>query len=266
MKSFENEGKAVGLIFDVSIRHCKNGRRNIDVLKKKMIEVIRTFLVDGEDSFYLYHPAIYETVTSHGDQVGAIGNYNTDGWRFNMQNAFKQSLYVLMAEPITYQKYVIFITDRIQDYTSIEKAIHIDEKEMIDSHFFLIGIDKNYDKNCLEKFKDLNNVTLMHFDDATLLETNSFLENINGQTTQHCQTCEHHKSVHIASGHNCSIPRSVRSSDAIDEQLVSIDTEQLLPTDTSGRLQSESRLFDDSGHQCQEECGSVETTECSEGS
>lgn len=261
MERFEDEGKSIALIFDVSIRHAGNGRRIIDVIKKKMIDVVRELLVDGEDSFYLYHPQITETVSTHGEQVGAIGNYNSDGWKFNVQYAFKQSLYVLMAEPLTYRKYVFFITDRITDKKAIDKAIHINEKEMIDSHFFLIGVGNQYDKKCIIDFNGSTNITCFHLNEPAELEASLFKETQNGEFDAQCQTSQQHQSLQFTSGHNCTIPRSIRSSDAIDEQYLSADKKQLLSTDSCGRLQSQSQLPFDSGRECSEECGKTETNQ-----
>lgn len=260
MEGFEEEAKSVGLIFDVSVRHGSDGRRLIDNLKKRMIEVIRHLFVDGEDGFYLYHPKITETVTSHGDQVAAVGNYNTDGWKFNLQNAVRQTLYVLMAEPLTYRKYLIFITDRITEDKALEKALHINDKEIIDCHFIFIGVGNFYDKNILNKYQELENVDVFHLESPLHLELSLFREQYNGQVSQ-CPTNEQHQPIQLSSGHNCSLPRSVRSGDAIDQQHISSDEEQLLSTDSCGRLQSQSQLPFDSGRECSEECGKTETNQ-----
>jgi hypothetical protein len=137
-------------------------------------------LVDGEDGFYLYHPEITETVSMHGEQIGSIGNYNTDGWKFNLPLAFKQTLYVLMAEPLSHPKYLFFITDRLIDLTAIEKALYLNKKEMIDAHFILIGIGSNYDHQKLSSLKN-ENVTFLHFDDVNDFEINRLIGNNNGK-------------------------------------------------------------------------------------
>jgi|LakMenE01Jun11ns_1017448.scaffolds.fasta_scaffold9912150_2 hypothetical protein len=263
MERFEDEGKSIGLIFDVSIRHSKNGRRIIDVLKKKMIDIARQLFVDGEDSFYLYHPEITEMVTTHGDQVCAIGNYNTDGWKFNMQNAFRQTLYVLLAEPLTSKKYLFFITDRITEKQSIEKALHINDKELIDCNFFLVGVGDHYDHQVLRSFENLENVRVIQLKDPSQLEPNLFREKDNGQISQ-CQTNERCQPIQFASGHHSSFSRSIRSSDAINEQHISSNEEQLLPIDSGGRLQSESEFLSYGDRECEKECGSSEANQCLE--
>lgn len=161
----------------MSIRHCKNGRRIIDVLKKKMIEIIRNFLEDGEDYFYLYNPDIVEPHLLHGDQVCAIGNYNTDGWKMNLNIALRQTLYVLMSQDLTHRKYLILVTDRINQHKCIEKAFDIDYKEMIDCNFIFIGVGSNYDKNCFKKFASLSNVTYFHIDEPEELDKCFLKEN-----------------------------------------------------------------------------------------
>ena len=83
MEEFKEEGKAVGLIFDISLRHDNQGKRIIDVVKKSLVEVIRKGFEDDVDSLYLYHPDLIDCLYNHGEQTSAIGNYESDGWRFN---------------------------------------------------------------------------------------------------------------------------------------------------------------------------------------
>ena len=184
MQSLEFEGKAVGIIFDFSVRHARNGRRIIDIVKKRMIELVRNLLIDGEDSMYLYHPDTSESLISHGDQVCALGNYDTDGWKTNLNFAFRQTLYVLLAEDQTLPKYLIFITDRLQDSKAIEKAIQIDKKESINCCFILIGIGNNYNKNVLNNLKS-DRVNYIHLDDPADLVPDLFKEKLDGKDS-HC--------------------------------------------------------------------------------
>lgn len=191
MHNFESEGKCVGLIFDVSIRHDINGKRIIDILKKQTIDIIRELLIDGEDYFYLYHPEIQESVLSHAESVCAIGNYNTDGWEFNVNYALRHTLYVLMSDDMTFKKYLILITDRLCDKNAIEKAIFLDKKENIDCHFFVVGIGEFFQKNLFEKTIDLKNVTLIHLNSALDLKSDLFKEkhgeDLCGTTSEQCE-------------------------------------------------------------------------------
>lgn len=180
MHNFQNEKKCVGLIFDLSIRHDSNGKRIIDIVKKQMIDIVRELLVDGEDTFYLYHPQIYESVISHAESVCAIGNYNSDGWQFNVNYALRQTLYVMLSEDITFNKYIIIVTDRLFDQNIMEKAIFLNNKENINCHFFLIGIGDFFQKNLFEKVSNLKNVTLLHLNKAADLKSDLFKEK-NGE-------------------------------------------------------------------------------------
>lgn len=225
-----------------------------------MIKVVQQFMVDGEDSFYLYHPEISETVTSHGEQIGAIGNYNTDGWKFPLSIAFRQTLYVLMAEPITYRKYFIIATDRMTDANALQMAMQINDNEMIDCHFVFIGIGEQYDHNLLSKFGERSNVTYFHIEDPDNLDPAMFKENENGENDTQCKTSEQHQSIQLSGGHSCSVSRTVRSGDAVDEQFVSSNEEQLLQADFGGRLQSEPRFHNEAGSECSEKCGQTEAT------
>jgi hypothetical protein len=198
-----------------------------------MISIVRDLLVDGEDSLYLYHPKLIESVILHGDQIGAIGNYDTDGWNINLNFAFRQTLYVLMAEDPSLPKYLIYLTDRIIDAKPLEKALKINDKEMIDCHFVLIGVGDFYNKNILAELSDKSNVSYIHVDDPIDLKSSLFKEKDNGQDNPQCTPSEQCQFVQLTSGYNNSISRPIRSSDAIDGEPVQINEEQLLQTDFS---------------------------------
>lgn len=256
------DGKAIGIIFDLSTRHAKNGKRIVDVVKNKMNFIVRSLLVDGEDSMYLFHPNITDCSTKHSGHVFAIGNFNTDGSKTNLNFAFKQTLYVLMAEDSTFSKFIIFITDRIDDSRSIEKAIQINKKEMIDCNFVLIGIGDFYDKQIFNRLQNyFDNVDYIHVNDPSELDINLFKEKQNGENT-HGETGEQHKCVQLSSGHCCSVSRTIRHVDATDAELVSPHEEQLLPTDFSGRLLPESGFHNEHRTECTEELSQTSTSQC----
>lgn len=233
MQNFETQAKSIGLIFDLSVRHAKNGKRILDIIKKKMIDIVRSLLVNGEDSMYLYHQDLIESCTKHGEQVFAIGNHNADGYAINLNFALKQTLYVLMAEDATFEKFVILITDRVDNSQALKKAIFLNKKEMINCHFFFIGIGNFYDKSVLKEIANASeDVTYIHLDDPNDLDEKIFKEKIDGKNT-HSQTDERCERVQLSSGHNCSISRAIRPIDAIDAESVPVDEEQLLPTDLS---------------------------------
>jgi hypothetical protein len=264
MEEFQEEGKSIGLIFDVSIRHAKNGRRIIDTLKKQMISLVREFVVDDADSFYLYHPDLWDTVNLHGDQISCIGNYDTDGWKINLHHAFRQTIYVLLNDAMTLKKYVFFITDRVTDVKPIEKALYLNEKELLESKFIIIGVGDLYDRSLVSKLSEENGILHIHVDQPEDLTTLLFKEKISGRKDLQCQADERCEHVQLTSGHNCSVPRTIRLGDEPDAKLVQIDTEQLLQTDSCGRLLAQSGIWPDVESECSEECSENEAGEHSE--
>jgi hypothetical protein len=266
MENFEREGKSIGLIFDISNRHSDSGRRIIDVVKKRMISIVKKLFEDGEDSFYLYHPEIIESVILHGDQVCSIGNYSSDGWKFNLGIALRQTLYVLMAEDLTHRKYLFLITDRFNDAHQIKKAIQINFKEMIDCNFIIIGIGKNYNHKDLKELSELPEITYLHIDQPEELEPCLLKEKKDGQNQSCCETNERCERVQLTSGHNCSVPRAVRSADTVDAESFQTHEKQLLPVVFSGRLFPESGLHSEPVDKFSEECRQIEATECVEDS
>jgi hypothetical protein len=223
-----------------------------------MISFVREFVVDDADSFYLYHPDLWDSVNLHGDQISCIGNYDTDGWKINLYHALRQTIYVLLNESMTSKKYVFFITDRITDVKPIEKALYLNEKEMLESKFIIIGVGNLYDHSLVSKFSEDNDVLYVHVDQPEELTTQLFKEKINGRQELQCQAdgrCEH---VQLTSGHNCAVSRTVRLGDKPDTELVQIDEEQLLQTDSCGRLLSQSGIRTDVESECSEECSENE--------
>ena len=132
-----SNSKVLGVIFDTSLRHVK-GKRVIDHFKTSLIDYIRSEFVD-DDIFYLFHPQIIETMTLRGEQVSAISNYETDGWKFRLNYALEQTLYVLDAEHEDFKKYLILFTDRF-DAKPIERLSKIKERQMIDCELLVFTI------------------------------------------------------------------------------------------------------------------------------
>jgi len=193
-------------------------------------------------------------VTSRGDQICAVGNYETDGWLFNLNNAFRRTIYVIMGQELTYKKYLFYFTDRILTTKHIDLALQIDKGNMVDVHFILIGIGNYYDKSCLKKFENHANVTVLHFDDTSEI----FIKELfDGSKNTQCKTDNDGERVSITGGHNCSISRTVSFGNETVGQHISIDSEQLLPIDSSGRLFSESSILTESESELTEECRQV---------
>jgi hypothetical protein len=229
-----------------------------------MISFVREFVVDDADTFYLYHPDLWESLNLHGDQISCIGNYDTDGWKINLYHALRQTIYVLLNESMTYKKYVFFITDRLSDAKPIEKAIYLNNKEMLESQFVIIGVGNFYDHSLVRKLSEENDILYIHVDQPEELTTLLFKEKISGRKEIQCQAdgrCEH---VQLTSGHNCSVSRTVRLGDKPDTELVQIDEEQLLQIDSCGRLLSEPGIRPDFGSEFSEECPENETGQHSE--
>lgn len=117
----------LGLIFDLTLEHHVE-RRFIDIAKEQVINYMRTqFFAD--DLFYLYHPDIIDVLTNIGEQVSAVSNYNTDGWKFDMEYALKQTLYVVGAEDIDSPKLICVISNRSRDPWLYKKMIKINKKD-----------------------------------------------------------------------------------------------------------------------------------------
>lgn len=225
MELFEAEGKDVGLVFDISLRHTSDGMRIIDVVKQQVIKLIQNLFTDGLDAFYLYQPNAIKTSNLHGEQVSAVGNYETDGWKFSLLNALKYAVYVIQAEEMVHRKYVILITDRITESTPIEKAMKLSKKEMLDAHFIIIGIGEHYNSMALKQLETEADFTYIHLQHPSELTVKLFQEgnyggkNICDETTDRCEQ------IQFTGGHHSAFPWSVRTGDGTDEQFVSLDPE-----------------------------------------
>lgn len=149
--------------------------RLIDTIKKELIKLIRKSFDDGLDALYLYHPELAESVYKLGEQTCVIGNYETDGWTFNTGHALKQTLYVVGAEDCDLRKYVILITDRLANSHTIEKAIFLNKKDMLDCNIVVIGIGDRYDREFFEQTLKNKPATHIHLDHPSEL-LNAFLK------------------------------------------------------------------------------------------
>jgi len=121
------QGKVVGLILDLSLRH-ENGVRVLDVVKRQLIRLVTETFEDDVDGLYLYHPDVVEVARTVGEQVGVIGNYETDGTRLNLLPAMQQCLYVLAVEDDDLRKQLFLITDRKPPVWPLEKAARLSRR------------------------------------------------------------------------------------------------------------------------------------------
>jgi hypothetical protein len=141
--------KAIGLVFDVSLRHLED-RRIIDVVKKQSAEWIGKTLEDSEDAFYLYHPEVVQPTWRRGESMSSIANYSTEGWLGDLQTALVQTFWVIAGQDLDAYRCLILITDRIQDLAPIRKLSLLERREQTNIEFILIGIGKYYQKRVLD--------------------------------------------------------------------------------------------------------------------
>ena len=260
-EDFGEEGKCVGVVFDLSLRHGIDGRRLIDTVKRGLAAALRDTLVDGEDGFYLYHPEVIEVLRENGQMSGALCNYDSDGILFNLAMPLKQTLYVLAAESLSDRKYLILVTDRLQDSAAVQKAVRLSRKEMIDCRFLVIGVGDRYCMETLNSFRG-EDVAVRHLLDATLIR--DVFKETNDSEDKVCKV-DGSFDVHVGSGHCDSVSRSVREVDDVIGQLVSLDQNELLQGLCCGRSVAESGVRPNDGDECQEECRTTSAGESSAG-
>lgn len=186
MEEFEKDGKSIGIVIDVSLRHDRTGRRVVDAVKKGFLGIIREFVADGVDVLYLFHPQLLECLEWNGDQNSAISNYETDGWHFDTSYALKQTLFVLEAQDPTSRKYLFYVTDRCQSEEPFQKALFLNQRDLIGVHFVLIGIGDKYDREVFKIVKDLgaNDVSVIHLDDSVSFNSSVLKDLDNVQNLQ----------------------------------------------------------------------------------
>lgn len=162
MENFADEGKVVGFVFDLSLRHDSIGNRLIDEVKNNVVSLIMETFENNVDMMYLYHPKIFELVSNQGDQTSSINNYDSDGYKFNLEIALKQTMYLLHGQYFDIRKYLIFITDRVVDSYPIEKFFLINKKYLLGVHLIIVGIGEFYDKSMIEKLVIGQDATHIH--------------------------------------------------------------------------------------------------------
>lgn len=125
---------------DVTLEHYQN-RRMLDYIKEQVIHYIREeFFAD--DMFYLYHPQIIEMLLSRGEQVGAVSNYDTDGWKFDLEYALKQTLYIIGAEDADSPKLLCVVSNRQHEREDwlYKKILKLNEKDSYDCKVLHIAL------------------------------------------------------------------------------------------------------------------------------
>ena len=119
--------KVLGLIIDMTLEHHQK-RRLLDIVKEQVIKYIREDFID-DDQFYLYHPEVVEVLWRLGEQVAAVGNYDTDGWKFDLEYALKQTLYVVGAEDVDSPKLLCVVSNRQRDSWLYKKILRLNDKD-----------------------------------------------------------------------------------------------------------------------------------------
>lgn len=128
------------MTLDVTLEHYQN-RRMLDYIKDQVIHYIREeFFAD--DMFYLYHPHVTEMLLNRGEQVGAVSNFDTDGWKFDLEYALKQTLYVIGAEDIDSPKLLCVISNRQheKDNWLYKKILKLNEKDGYECNILHIAL------------------------------------------------------------------------------------------------------------------------------
>ena len=156
-----SQGKILGVVLDVSLRHHK-GRRILDSVKGCLIDFVRETM-QAEDIFYLYHPEVIETIEDVGVIVSAIGNYETDGWLVDLRHALEQTSYVMAAEDEDYERIFLYITDRVQKNNDIKRILSFEKRDQTGCEFLFIGIGNQYNRDVLSVLDEENEcVTYSH--------------------------------------------------------------------------------------------------------
>ena len=168
MEYSTTDGRIVGVVLDVSLRHSGD-RRVLDSVKSGLVEMAQE-IMQGDDLFYLYHPEIVESVDDVGVAVCAIGNYETDGWLIDLRHALQQTFYVMAAEDVDLEKTFVYITDRSQDNKDLKKLLMLEKRDQTDCRFILIGIGQYYNKESLEELTS-ESVSYFHIDDPKDLKS-----------------------------------------------------------------------------------------------
>lgn len=163
---FTAECKAIGLVFDISLRQL-DGRRVVDQAKQQMASWLELTLEESEDFFYLYHPDIVEPTVKKGQSLSWLASYSTEGWLHDLRTALAQTYWVLAAQDMDARKGLIFITDRLQDSAPIDRLFLLERRERTGMRFVFVGIGQYYRKAVLDSFANQPTTTVGHLDAPT---------------------------------------------------------------------------------------------------
>jgi hypothetical protein len=146
------KNNTVGLVLQLSSREHE-GRRIVDEVCNDLVRFVCS--TEDQDGFYLYHPQCLDIAYSRGVKTAALGNYETDGFKFDLGFAMKQTLYVTANsfDPDVH-KIVLLVTDSFlsTDLPSVKKVVVLNEKEDLGCKVLVIGVGDKYDKAKLTEF------------------------------------------------------------------------------------------------------------------
>jgi len=174
------DAEAIGIVFDISLRHGENGKKNLDNVKQGLIEFIRRNL-EEDDVMYLYHPEIIQADNRVGAHVGAISNYKTDGWIFDVSMALQQTLYVIASVPCE-KRSVILVTDRLSDTKILKRTSLFNTKDDLGCRIVCVDIGCH--------LPDADHTDIFHISDSSQLNSDSFKEIIHGKNNICPTSCD----------------------------------------------------------------------------
>jgi hypothetical protein len=156
-------GRATGVIFDLTLQHDSKGIRYIDKVKKSLANFLRTNYDEGE-VFYLFHPDIIDVSTHKGEQIASISNYETDGFRFDLSFALKQTLYVIAAE-VDFIKRIWLFTNRVstKEIPLLKKINNMNSRMDLNCELTIFVIGNGFDKSVLS----MDGYKSYHIDDVS---------------------------------------------------------------------------------------------------
>ena len=151
------EPKVIGILIDISQKHGKNQKKNLDNVKSALNEFMNDNF-ENDDRMYFYHPEIIDSVSKVGMIVSYISNYKTDGWKFEVAQPLKQTLFVVACEPYAH-KTVLFITDRLLDPKPLELLAKFNSKDDLGCEIVCVDIGRHLSL--------LDGVCVVSVDDST---------------------------------------------------------------------------------------------------
>ncbi len=132
--------KVVGIVLDISLRHNKEDKRIVDIVKDQLIKFVKTF--DDEDYFYVFHEDNLKTLYRRGQQVYTISKYQPSELEIDLLFALKQTLYILAGEDDDYKKIMYYITDKKVNEHFIKKVENLNVKDGYEIEIITIDLSK----------------------------------------------------------------------------------------------------------------------------